>query len=137
MEGSGIKPQEKSIASALFDNRGMVFPLVLTVIIIILVLLLFHDQREKVSRDKCTTAFGDFGVFHGKTGVPLTLCDGSSNCSYPAKNLSEAVNKCHSLSCKAFSYQTYSQEMVLINPDKTKLTSSTETDVFFSQLTDE
>lgn len=106
----------------------------LLVVIVVLVIIIFRDSNEKVHVSKCAMTSGDFGLFHGKDGEPLTGCKDSHNCTYKANDISEAVNICNNLMCSAFSYHPIAQEMTIINPDKSLLKPSSETDSFFSQM---
>lgn len=103
----------------------IILTVVLLVIIIIFFILWILCWVQNPQPCKC---FGSYGVEFNVNTVPLNVCGPSRSapCEFIFGSANDAVKQCESLRdiCKAFTYDTITNQMRIVNPTNTIFSAS-------------
>lgn len=111
-----------------------VLVLVLVVTVLGLFVFIATETHKKVDKNICTRPDSDFGFFPSMEGIAINGCEDSPDCNYKVENLKEAVDKCHEIECGAFSYNSGSKIMYVVDNDVKQLKASPSQDTYVFQV---
>src|SRR4029077_2815984 len=101
------------------EGLWLIAYIILGIIAIWFILAYFTCSVTMINPNSCDASTGTYGVRPGTSGTALVACDNQA-CIFSGLNLTQAVNKCDSLSdvCSTFSYEQITGTMTIIDPTK-------------------